>query len=201
VATHWKTACELSNIHLRHTGTESHNSLGFGEHSCSPLRRIYETFSLEFQTIPKHVRLVLSGKAMNGVCGQEGLVPSLIVLSALPRLPGITSALPHQSDRIKTLHIARKEYKMFVCQRRVQAGLQKQPPPASNYIIRPGDHIYVYREQISHWTVPHVVISVDEQDIAIDLGERTGPRHFNCAQVKPFISPESHDLSTKNVSK
>jgi hypothetical protein len=46
------------------------------------------------------------------------------------------------------------------------------------------------------------VTSVDEKDIAIDLGERTGPRHFNCAQLKPaFFSPEPHDLSTENISK
>jgi hypothetical protein len=60
----------------------------------------------------------------------------------------------------------------------------------------------VYREQLSHWTGPRVVTSVDAKDIAIDLGERTGPRHFNCAQVKPaFLSPEPHDLSSENVSK
>jgi hypothetical protein len=103
---------------------------------------------------------------------------------------------------MKALHMVRKEYEMFLCQRRVQAGLRKQPQPAAIYIIRPGDHVYVYREQHSHWTGPHVATRVDEKDIAIDLGERTGPRHFNCAQVKPaFLSPEPHDLSTKNVSK
>jgi hypothetical protein len=202
MATHWKTACELSNIHLRHTGTESHNSLGSGERFHSPLRRIYEKISLEFPTIPEHVRLALSVKAMNDICGPEGLVPSLLVFGVLPRLSGITSALPHQSERMKALQMARKEYEMFVCQRRVQTGLRKQPPPAANYIIRPGDRVYVYREQLSHWTGPHVVTSVDGKDIAIDLGERTGPRHFNCAQVKPaFISPDPHDLSTENLSK
>ena len=39
MATHWKTACELSSIHLRHTGTESHNS-----------PRIWRTFSLSSST-------------------------------------------------------------------------------------------------------------------------------------------------------
>jgi hypothetical protein len=61
---------------------------------------------------------------------------------------------------------------------------------------------YVYRERLYHWNGPHFVTIVDEKDIAIDLGERSGPRHFNCAQVKPaFLSPEPHDLSTKTVSK
>jgi hypothetical protein len=138
---------------------------------------------------------------MTDICGPEGLVQSLLVFGVLPRLTGISSALPHQSDRMKALHMARKEYELFVCQRRVQTGLRKQPPEA-NYIIRPGDRVYVYREQLSHWTGPHVVTSVDEKDIAIYLGERTGPLHFNCAQVKPaFFSPDPHYLSTENVSK
>jgi hypothetical protein len=132
MATHWKTACELSNIHLRHTGTESHNSIGYGERFHSPLRRIYEKISLELPTISELVRLALSVKAMNDICGPEGRVPYLLVFGVLHRLPGITSAIPHQSDRMKALHMARKKYEMFVCQRRVQTGLRKQPPPAAN---------------------------------------------------------------------
>jgi hypothetical protein len=89
-----------------------------------------------------------------------------------------------------------------LCKRRVQTGLRKQPPSAANYIFRPRDRVYVYFEQLSHWTGPHAGTSVDGTDIAIDIGERTGPRHFNCAEVKPaFLSPEPHDLSTENVSK
>jgi transposase InsO family protein len=34
----WKHACDLGKIHLRHTGTESHNSLGSGEQIHSKLR-------------------------------------------------------------------------------------------------------------------------------------------------------------------
>jgi hypothetical protein len=53
------------------------------------------------------VRLALSVKAIIDICGPEGLVPSLLVFEVLPRLPGITGALPHQSDRMKALHMAR----------------------------------------------------------------------------------------------
>jgi hypothetical protein len=42
MATHWNTACDLSTIHLRHTGIEIHNSIGSGERFHSPLRRIFE---------------------------------------------------------------------------------------------------------------------------------------------------------------
>jgi hypothetical protein len=39
--THWKTACELSNIHFRETSTEYHKSIGFGERFQSPLRMTF----------------------------------------------------------------------------------------------------------------------------------------------------------------
>jgi hypothetical protein len=52
MATNWETACELSKIHLRHTGTEIHNSLGSGERFHSPLRRIYEKIRWSVRRYP-----------------------------------------------------------------------------------------------------------------------------------------------------
>jgi hypothetical protein len=184
------------------TGTENYYSLVSGELFHSPLRRIYKYLSLEFPTIPEHVLLALSGKAMNDICGSERLLPSFLVFVVLPRLPVITSAIPHQWERMKALHIAGEEYESFVCKRRVQTGLRKQPPSATNYILRTRDRVYVYLEQLSLWTGPHVGTSADGSDISSDPGEHTGPRHFNCAKVKPaFLSPEPHEISTENVSK
>jgi hypothetical protein len=41
----WKHACELGKVSLRHTGTESHNSLGAGEQIHSRIRTIYNKIS------------------------------------------------------------------------------------------------------------------------------------------------------------
>jgi hypothetical protein len=184
------------------TGTENYYSLVSGELFHSPLRRIYKYLSLEFPTIPEHVLLALSVKAMNDICGSERLLPSFLVFVVLPRLPVITSAIPHQWERMKALHIAGEEYESFVCKRRVQTGLRKQPPSAANYILRTRDRVYVYLEQLSLWTGPHVGTSADGSDISSDPGEHTGPRHFNCAKVKPaFLSPEPHKSQPKMYPK
>jgi hypothetical protein len=47
VSADWKNACELVNVSLRHTGTESHNSLGAGEQIHSRIRTIYNKISAE----------------------------------------------------------------------------------------------------------------------------------------------------------
>ena len=83
----WESACQSAPISLRHTGTESHNSLGSDETYHSMLRRIYKKFTLEFLDIPAEFRLALSIKAMNDNAGPEGYVPSLLVFGVLPRIP------------------------------------------------------------------------------------------------------------------
>jgi hypothetical protein len=48
----WKASCAALGIRLRHTGTESHNSLGTGERFHAPLRRIYNKVSLATRSYP-----------------------------------------------------------------------------------------------------------------------------------------------------
>jgi hypothetical protein len=43
----WHAACNAARIHLRHTGTESHNYLGTRERFHSPLRRIFKKVTTE----------------------------------------------------------------------------------------------------------------------------------------------------------
>ena len=48
----------------------------------------------------------------------------------------------------------------------------------------------VYREKpIRKWTGPHNLISAVGKKIMVDFGDRTGPRSFNLAQVKPARLP------------
>ena len=78
VSKEWTTSCHSSNIDLRHTGTESHNSLGNGETYHAMLRRIYNKVRLEHPDFSPELVLSLSTKAMNDTAGPNGLVPSSI---------------------------------------------------------------------------------------------------------------------------
>jgi hypothetical protein len=65
----WHSANNDSRIQLRHTGTESHNSLGTGERHHIPLRRLFKKVTTEYPAMTAELRLALSVKAMNDCVG------------------------------------------------------------------------------------------------------------------------------------
>jgi hypothetical protein len=110
----------------------------------------------------------------------------------MPRLPDFPTEAPSQLERFKCLYQARKEYERWVCAQRIRTALKRRPPPASSYVIRPGDKVAVYRERLREYKGPYVVVSADGKDIRIELGDSTGPRSFNISQIKPWplLNPE-----------
>jgi Reverse transcriptase (RNA-dependent DNA polymerase) len=189
----WHAACNSAKIRLRHTGTESHNSLGAGERYHSPLRRIFKKVSDEYPSVSTDLRLSLSVNAMNDCVGPEGLVPSLLVFGVMPRLPDFSTQVPSQIERFKCLFQARREYEQWVCKQQIRTALKRRPPPASSYIFSPGDQVAVYRERVREFKGPYVVTSSNGKDIKIELGESTGPLSFNISQIKPW--PLQNDAS------
>jgi hypothetical protein len=181
----WKHACDLGKIHLRHTGTESHNSLGAGEQIHSKLRAVFRKLTFEHPKLSPELRLSIAVKALNDTAGPDGLVPSLLVFGALPRPPEIRKEFPAQRARFQAMHTARAEYERLVSAERIRRGLRKQVTPAADRIYSPGDHVYVYRERLKHWTGPHEVAFLDGKDVRVHVGERGGPRSFNSSAVKP----------------
>jgi Reverse transcriptase (RNA-dependent DNA polymerase) len=182
------TMCAISEIELRRTGTESHSSLGAGERYHSPLRRVFNKIRLENPQFQRDDCLAATVQAINSTAGPEGLIPSLLVFGLIPRLPSpsITPLLTQQ-QRFKMISSARAEYQLILARLRIRLGLHTRPPEASSAIYQPGDSCYVYRERLQMWTGPHVIASVDGKDVAVHIGESTGPRHFAVWQIKPSL--------------
>jgi hypothetical protein len=64
-----------------------------------------------------------------------------------------------------------------------------------NYVFEPGQWVYAFRETSKLWTDPYLLAEVHGKAAYVHLGERTGPRQFNVAQLKPDytqrkVSPE-----------
>jgi hypothetical protein len=181
------SACTVNEIELRHTGTESHSSLGSGERYHAPLRQVYNKIRMENPCVPIDVCLQAAVYAINSTASPEGLVPSLLVFGILPKLPSIPGQCFPNRERMRINEVARKEYEVIVAKQRIHLGLNKKPPPASDHVYAVGDSVYVFRERLKSWTGPHVVASVDDKDIAVYREEKSGPRHFNVWQVKPSL--------------
>ncbi len=73
VSHEWKYNCELMEIQLKHTGTESHNSFGAAETYHSILRRIYNKVRADFPNVKSNTLLAMAVKAVNDTVGPHGL--------------------------------------------------------------------------------------------------------------------------------
>lgn len=197
VAKEWEHNCETNDIKLRHTGTESHNSLGAGEKYHSTLRTIYQKVRTEHRNVPVDVALTICVKAMNDSVGPHGLVPSLLVFGVMPRMPGLaTKEFPRQRERLMAARTACAEREKIVSRLQVQRGIKSLPPAAADHKFLPGDYAYVYREGLKHYTGPHLIASVEQKCARLHLGEITGLRAF-IAQLRPapIARQETYDES------
>jgi hypothetical protein len=135
LSTEWKHACKLGKVSLRHTGTESHNSLGAGEQIHSRIRTIYNKISADHPNLQPSIILSIAVKAI-ATAGTAGLVPSFLVFGVPPRPPETTKDFPAQRARFEAMQTARKEYERIIAKERVLRGLNKKVTPAIRSHIR-----------------------------------------------------------------
>ena len=81
----WEGLFHLAKIDLTLSGVEGHNALGEVERYHSCLRLIFKKVQADFPHLDDNYALQLALKAVNDTAGPNGLVPTLLVLSILPR--------------------------------------------------------------------------------------------------------------------
>lgn len=125
---------------------------------------------------------------MKSTVGPDGLCPQLLVFGVLSSAPALTpKEFPTQKKRFRALLAAQSEYEILVSRKLVHHGLRTTPPPASDpsYIL--GYFAYFYREKIKQYTEPHLIASVNGKQVRLHVGEITGPRDVNTAQLRPAL--------------
>ena len=73
-------------IEVKPMPTEAHNSVGLVERYHVPLRRAYDIISKELPLLGKEERLQMAVKTINDTAGLDGLVLTLLVFGAYPRM-------------------------------------------------------------------------------------------------------------------
>ena len=107
VSKEWSYNCELAEIELKHTGTESHNSLEAGETYHALLRRVYSKTLKDHPKVSSDMCLALTVKAINSTVGPDGLCLQLLVFGVLPKLPTVCpQEYPMQKERFRALQTA-----------------------------------------------------------------------------------------------
>ena len=121
----WKQNCTHANILLRHTGTESHNSLASGEMYHAMIRLVFNKVSLTYPQQPKELCLALTEKATNDAASLNGLLLSFLVFGMLPRMPDDNYTPLNQHERVALIKTAHDEYESIIGDRRVNVALIK----------------------------------------------------------------------------
>ncbi|OXV05485.1 hypothetical protein Egran_06747, partial [Elaphomyces granulatus] len=93
---------------------EAANTMGLVERYHKPLRRAYEVIEDEFKdnssdSIPKALILQMAVKAVNDTAGHDGLVPTLLVFGAYPRMSELSPPAPTISKRATAIKKAMEE--------------------------------------------------------------------------------------------
>ncbi len=102
---------------------EAYNSIRKVEQYYGLLRRVYEILTNELLSTNKDVLLQIAVKAINDLAGPNGIVPTLLVFRAYPRLTKDLLPLPSVTERAKAIYKAIKEVRRIYTKRQVKEAL------------------------------------------------------------------------------
>ena len=127
---------------------------------------------------------------MNDTAGCKGLVPTLLVFGAQPRIQVTPIDLPAEMNRMRAMKLARKEMARAVAKERVSKALRKIVPSATLTNLAISFQGLVYREQPENkWTGPYRVIGINNKYVFLDLN---GNNHqVSTDKVKIYKPPIS----------
>ena len=90
-------------------------------------------------------------KAVNDIVGPDGLVPTLLVFGALPRMTHDSPPTPSSIKRAEAIHKAITELRKLVAKRKVTEALNTRNGPNTTatlpHSLTIGSEVRVYREK------------------------------------------------------
>jgi hypothetical protein len=155
-------------IEIKKVPVKAHNSIGKVECYHTLLRRAYDIISLELNSSSKDLILQMAVKAVNDSAGPDGLVPTLLVFGAYPRMTNDSPPSPPITQWAKAICKAMKEVRRFYASRQVKDALaiRNGPNVLPTLSLPIQSDVCVWREKDS-WTGPFKLLSTDDQTYVI----------------------------------
>jgi hypothetical protein len=193
-------------ITARSVPVEAHWSVGMIERAHPVLRRAYEiiTEELKNETISKHFILQMAVKAVNDTAGPDGLVPTLLVFGAYPRMTETDPPTPSIIQRATAIRRAMNEIAKIRATRQVNDALNQRNGPSVMPIhdVPLNSPVLVWREgNAGHggkWTGPFPLLGIDRKTCHVQLP--SGPTDFRSTVVKPYHINEEEETEEENNS-
>ena len=192
------------SISVKPIPVEAHNSIGMVERYHGPLRRAYQIIVAEIPGIDPDFALQMAFKAINDSAGPNGIVPTLLVFGAYPRMTELDAPSPTVTQRSVALKKAMEEIKKLRAQRQVADALNTRNGPNTSAIqdLPLNSPVLVWREgnggQTGSWKGPYTMLSVDQETVTIELPH--GPTAFRSTVVKPYLQDPNKQSDPQQAS-
>lgn len=193
---HSKEFCE----NVRAVGTENitmpveaHNSVGIVERYHIPLRRVYNILLIELPDITREERLQMAIKSVNDTAGPDGLVPTLLVFGAYPRIGPGEGPAASITKRAEANKKAMAEVRKCQAARKVADALRMRNGPNTVHLanLPLNSEVLVWREG-KGWQGPFSLLRMDRETCQLDLPH--GPTNFRSTSVRPFYREGALEL-------
>ena len=191
-------------ITARSVPVEAHWSVGMIERAHPVLRRAYEiiTEELKNETISKHFILQMAVKAVNDTAGPDGLVPTLPVFGAYPRMTESDPPTPSIIQRATAIRRAMDEIAKIRAKRQINDALNQRNGPSVMPIhdVPLNSPVLVWREgnagHSGKWTGPFPLLGINRETCHVQLPH--GPADFWSTAVKPYHVSEEKEAEEEN---
>lgn len=139
----FKQACANNEITLRHTNTESHNSLGEGEICHKTIRKKIPKLRMDFPTVPKSCYNSRSMSPTYSV-NAHGLNSMLLVFGMVPKIPSVNGTRAISQDEwLRLLLSAWEEYAQNIPKKRTELSLKENTSSVSEDVFQGGDKVFI----------------------------------------------------------
>ena len=193
----------MMGITTKTVPVEAHWSIGKVERYYAVLRRAYQIVSEELPDLDKEMALQMAVKAVNDTAGPNGLVPTLLVFGAFPRMSELDPPAPSIAQRAAAAKKAINEIKELRAKMQVQEALNHRNGPLTTVIhdLPINSEVLVWREgnarKTGSWKGPFKLLEVSGETCILQLPH--GPTKFRTMAVKPFYSDDSTSLDEPNL--
>jgi AT hook motif len=133
-------------------------------------------------------------KAINDSAGPNGLVPTLLVFGAYPRMIDSDAPSPTVTQRAAAIRKAMAEVQKLRAERQIADALNMRNGPRTNAVheLPPNSPVLVWREgntgQSGYWDGPFTLLTVEGETCTVKLN--SGPTTFRSTVVKPYLQSE-----------
>ena len=181
------------SIEVQEIPVEAHCSIGKVERYHGPIRRGYEVITVDLRTattrpVPEHI-LQMAVKVVNDTAGPNGLVPTLLVFGAYPRISKSSPPAPSILARAAAMQKAMTEVRKLKAKRQVAEALATRngPDEIVAKVLEPPiqNNVKAWREN-KGWTGPHTLIALNTDRTAVIVDVDVRQATFRITSVQPY---------------